>query len=92
MVMVWVADSVEIKQFLQRIDILIIIIIIIIVIIIIITIIIIIIITKYRKHWCISGTFLLKILVSNGCGLSARTSIYHGTNKKFVNFICHIDM
>ena len=31
----------------------------------------------YRKHWHISRSFLLKILVTNrGCGLSARTSVH----------------
>ena len=30
---------------------------------------------RYRKHWCISHTFLFKIFVSNrGCCLSVRTS------------------
>ena len=35
----------------------------------------------YRKHRCISCTFLLKIFGSNrGCGLSARTSRHHAEN------------
>ena len=41
----------------------------------------------YHKHWCISYTFLLKILVSNrGCGLSARTSGHYAVNLLKLSF------